>query len=273
MPSEIIAPVSLVVETHGLARSFGTSIAVDHIDLQVVTGSIFGLLGPNGAGKTTIIRMLTTLLPPTAGEAWVAGFDVLHQAAQVRQHIGYVPQMLSADPDLSGYENLLIFAKLYRVPAALRRVRIKEALAFMGIADAAHMLVRHYSGGMIRRLEIAQSLVNRPKVLFLDEPTVGLDPAARRAVWGHVQSLWQQWGTTIFMTTHYMEEAEALCQTVAFLHQGRVVKTGSPTLLKAEAGEGATLDDVFIQLTGGPREEEGSFSEASRTRQAARRHG
>ncbi len=238
-----------VVETSGLTRRFGALTAVDQLDLRVARGCIFGLLGPNGAGKTTLIRMLTTLLPPSGGQARVAGFDVVREAARVRQRIGYVPQMLSADPDLTGYENLLIFSKIYRVPATVRRKRIDEALSFMGIAAARDLLVRHYSGGMTRRLEIAQSLVNRPDLLFLDEPTVGLDPAARHAVWEHVQALWQQWQTTIFLTTHYMEEADALCQDVAFVYKGRMVKHGAPAALKAEAGEGATLDDVFIALT------------------------
>lgn len=245
-----VAALPAAVETGGLTRSFGALAAVDHVDLHVPHGSIFALLGPNGAGKTTLMRMLTTLLPPSGGQAKVAGYDVVSEASLVRQHIGYVPQALSADPDLTGYENLLIFAKLYRVPAAMRRSRIDEALHFMGLEEAASMLVRHYSGGMTRRLEIAQSLVNRPQVLFLDEPTVGLDPTARHNVWEHVRALWQQWETTIFMTTHYMEEAEALCHAVAFIHQGRIVETGSPQALKARLGAGATLDDVFLSITG-----------------------
>jgi ABC-2 type transport system ATP-binding protein len=245
------AEAPAAVRTRALTRIFGTLTAVDHVDLSVPAGSIFALLGPNGAGKTTLMRMLTTLLPPSSGEAKVAGYDVVSEAALVRQHIGYVPQALSADPDLTGYENLLIFAKLYRVPSSERRQRIDEALHFMGLEEASDALVRHYSGGMTRRLEIAQSLVNRPQVLFLDEPTVGLDPTARHTVWEHVRSLRQHWETTIFMTTHYMEEAEALCHAVAFVHQGRIVKTGTPQALKAEIGEGATLDDVFLRLTGG----------------------
>ena len=255
--SPLISPVGgavtsmpAAVETKDLTRSFGALTAVDHVDLFVPHGSIFALLGPNGAGKTTLMRMLTTLLPPSGGQAKVAGYDVVREASLVRQHIGYVPQALSADPDLTGYENLLIFAKLYRVPAPIRRARIDEALHFMGLEEAAATLVRHYSGGMTRRLEIAQSLVNRPQVLFLDEPTVGLDPTARHNVWEHVRALWQQWETTIFMTTHYMEEAEALCHAVAFVHQGRIVESGSPQALKARLGGGATLDDVFLSITG-----------------------
>jgi len=260
------------VETVGLTRAYDTLIAVADVNISIPKGSVFGLLGPNGAGKTTTIKMLTTLLHPSQGQARVAGFDVVRQAAQVRQYIGYVPQMLSADADLSGYENLLIFSKLYRIPTGERQQRIEETLSFMGLSEVARTLVRHYSGGMIRRLEIAQSLLHHPQVLFLDEPTVGLDPAARHAVWEHVRALWERWGTTVFLTTHYMEEAEVLCQTVAFMHQGRVVKLGSPAQLKAEAGSNATLDDVFIQLTASEIEG-GSYSDVARTRRAIQRHG
>jgi ABC-type Na+ transport system ATPase subunit NatA len=170
------------IETLQLTKRFGARLAVDSLNLQVEPGEIFGLLGPNGAGKTTTIRMLTTLLQPSSGDARVAGFDLRHEAFEVRRHIGYVPQMLSADPELTGYENLLLFSKLYRVPASKRKPRIAEALDFMQITDSANKLVRHYSGGMIRRLEIAQSLINRPDILFLDEPTVGLDPTGRHSV-------------------------------------------------------------------------------------------
>jgi ABC-2 type transport system ATP-binding protein len=261
------------IETHGLTRRFGAKAAVDGIDLNVNSGGIFGLLGPNGAGKTTTIRMLTTLLPVSAGEARVGGFDIRHHAAQVREHIGYVPQTLSADSDLTGYENLLIFGKLYRVPARERAPRIAEAMEFMGITEAANQLVRHYSGGMIRRLEIAQSLVNRPDILFLDEPSIGLDPAARHAVWDRIQALQKKWNTTVFMTTHYMDEAEILCQEVAFILRGRLVAQGTPASLKAELGRDATLDDVFIHLSGGLGETEDNFRNVARERQSIQRHG
>ncbi len=271
-PTSSEASGPLAVETVGLTRAYDTLIAVEDVNISIPKGSVFGLLGPNGAGKTTTIKMLTTLLHPSQGQARVAGFDVVRQAAQVRQYIGYVPQLLSADADLSGYENLLIFSKLYRIPTGERQQRIEETLSFMGLSEVARTLVRHYSGGMIRRLEIAQSLLHHPQVLFLDEPTVGLDPAARHAVWEHVRALWERWGTTVFLTTHYMEEAEVLCQTVAFMHQGRVVKLGSPAQLKAEAGSNATLDDVFIQLTASEIEG-GSYSDVARTRRAIQRHG
>jgi ABC-2 type transport system ATP-binding protein len=247
--------------------------AVDRLDLDIDVGEIFGLVGRNGAGKTTAIKMLTTLLPPSAGTATVAGFDVVSQSAQVRRVIGYVPQALSADGELTGYENLLVFARLYDIPRAERRGRIEEALRFMDLTDVAHRLVQSYSGGMIRRLEIAQSTLHRPQVLFLDEPTVGLDPLARHTVWEHVARLNADSGTTVVLTTHYMDEAEALCDRVAVLHRGTLAAVDSPEGLKARIGPDATLDDAFAQFTGGSPEQETSYVETSRTRRAARRLG
>ena len=259
------------IRTAGLTRHFGPVAAVSGLDLEVPSGCLFGLLGPNGAGKTTTIRMLTTLLPPTSGRAWVAGFDVQRQARAVRRSIGYVPQLLSADGALTGYENLLVSAKLYGIPRWQRRARIEEALELVGLAEAAHQLVRHYSGGMVRRLEIAQAVLHRPAVLFMDEPTVGLDPAARRAVWEYLRRLRSQLGTTILVTTHYMEEADELCDQVAILYQGRVVAVGSPASLKQEVGPQASLEDVFLHYTGAPLETGGSFQDALRARRVARR--
>src|ERR1051326_8489964 len=178
-----------ILETHDLVRRFNKLTAVQPLNISVEAGEVFGLLGPNGAGKTTVIKMLTTLLPPTSGAAQVAGFDIVRQSSQVRRSIGYVPQMISADGTLSGYENLLVFAKLYDVPRREQVQRVNDALAFMGLAEAGRKLVREYSGGMIRRLEIAQSLLHRPPVLFLDEPTVGLDPIARNSVWDRLMKL------------------------------------------------------------------------------------
>lgn len=261
------------IETFGLVRRFGSLVAVDRVSLSVRTGSIFGLLGPNGAGKSTTIKMLTTLLPPTEGGAKVAGFDVVRRPREVRRRIGYVPQLLSADGALTGYENLLIFAKLYGVPRSQREPRIWQALALMGLADAAHALVRQYSGGMIRRLEIAQAVLHRPAVLFMDEPTVGLDPVARRAVWEHVRQLRQHFGATILLTTHYMDEADELCDEVAIMHRGRVAAVGTPAELKAAIGPEATLDDVFVHHTGSSIETGGSYRDALRTRRTARRLG
>ena len=183
----------MVLETENLTRRFGMLTAVDRLTISVDSGEIFGLLGPNGAGKTTAIKMLTTLLPPTSGNARVAGFDIVHHAGEVRRMIGYVPQLVSADGQLSGYENLLIFAKLYDLPRSERESRVREALEFMGLTEVGDKLVRNYSGGMIRRLEIVQSMLHRPSILFLDESTVGLDPVARKGVWDHIQRLCRLW--------------------------------------------------------------------------------
>jgi ABC-2 type transport system ATP-binding protein len=263
-----------ILETRGLTRRFGRIVAVDNITLQVPAGQIFGLLGSNGAGKTTMIKMLTTLLPPSAGTATVAGFDIQRQAAKVRRVIGYVPQLLSADGNLTGYENLLIFAKLYDVPRAERTSRISDALAFMGLEDAGGRLVREYSGGMIRRLEIAQSMLHRPRVLFLDEPTVGLDPIARNSVWERLRQVVHESQTAVFLTTHEMEEADALCDAIAIVHRGALAVTGTPAALKASLGtEGATLDDVFVRYAGTLLESGGSYRDVSRTRRTARRVG
>ena len=264
----------IVLTTTMLTRRYGELIAVNGVSIDVRAGEVFGLLGPNGAGKTTIIKMLTTLLPPSGGTASVAGFDIIHQAARVRRAIGYVPQLLSADGALTGRENLQAFAKLYDIPRAERQRRILSALAFMDLVAVQNRLVRTYSGGMIRRLEIAQSMLHRPRVLFLDEPTVGLDPMARHAVWERIGQLRADYGTTILLTTHYMDEAEHLCDRVAFMHQGKITAVGSPAELKASiGGNGATLDDVFEHYTGGTIDEGERYSDIARTRRTARRLG
>lgn len=261
-----------ILAANMLTRRFGELTAVDALSLSVEAGEIFGLLGRNGAGKTTLIRMLTTLLRPTSGSATVAGYDVVRQAADVRRAIGYVPQALSADGELTGYENLWIFAKLYDIPRVEREVRIRDGLAFMGLAEAATKLVNTYSGGMIRRLEIAQSMLHRPKVLFLDEPTLGLDPVAREAVWEHIERLRADYDTTIFLTTHYMDEAEHLCGRVAILRQGKAIAIGTLNELKAAiGGEDVTLDDVFVHYTGDALEGGGEYRETASMRRAVKR--
>lgn len=264
-----------ILETRNLTRRFGTLTAVDRMNLSVSEGEIFGLLGPNGAGKTTALKMFTTLLPPTSGSASVAGFDIISQAGNVRRAIGYVPQLLSADGALTGYENLLVFSKLYDIPRSERGARIKQSLELMQLENASGKLVNTYSGGMIRRLEIAQSMLHRPRVLFLDEPTVGLDPLARNSVWEHIQQLKARYGTTIVLTTHYMEEADRLCSRVAIMHKGQVAVVGSPAELKASLGRPrATLDQVFAHYAGAELESSGgSYREVSRTRRTARRVG
>jgi len=262
-----------VIETSDLCRSFGPVLAVDRLKLVVRRGVIFGLLGPNGAGKSTTIKMLTTLLPPTSGSARVAGWRVVEDAAEVRRHIGYVPQMLSADGGLTGRENLVLSAKLYRIPLSRRRTRINEALAFMDLESAAGHLVRTYSGGMIRRLEVAQAMLHEPEVLFLDEPTIGLDPVARHAVWARLLDLKRRYAVTILLTTHDMEEADSLCDDLAIMHQGAVVLQGPPAALKATLGQAATLDDVFIHAVGGAIEEGGTYRDVRRLRGTLRRLG
>jgi ABC-2 type transport system ATP-binding protein len=267
------ANAAAVVATR-LTRRFDSFTAVDQLNFTTAKGLIFGLLGPNGAGKSTLIKMLITLLPVSEGTALVAGFDIVREPREVRRRIGYVPQMLSADGELTGYENLLISAKLYGIPYAERQKRISQALDFMELADVGDQLVSRYSGGMVRRLEIAQAMMHRPLVLFLDEPTIGLDPVAKHSFWQHIRDLRREYGTTIFMTTHDMEEAESLCEIVTFMHRGRIAASGSPAELRAALGPSATLDDVFLHYTGASISEAGGdFRDAARTRLTARRLG
>jgi ABC-2 type transport system ATP-binding protein len=267
------AAQDLAIETFALTRKFGEMTAVDHIDLHVGHGKIFGLLGPNGAGKSTTIKILTTLLDPTSGAARVAGFDVVKNPREVRRRIGYVPQMLSADGSLTGRENLMLSGKLYGMARADRKTRIAEALEFMGISEAGNRLAKTYSGGMIRRLEVAQAMLHRPAVLFLDEPTIGLDPVARRAVWERLQDLNDQFGMTVLITTHDMDEADTLCSELAIMHRGKVSATGKPSELKAALGPEATLDDVFAHYSGGTIHEGGDYRDIRRTRSTASRLG
>jgi len=261
------------IETEQLTRRFGACVAVDRVDLAVPYGEIFGLLGPNGAGKTTIIKMLTTLLEPSSGRARVAGFDVAAAPAEVRRRIGYVPQLLSADGALTGVENLTLSARLYGIGRSERRARIKDALRFMGLTESADKLVKAYSGGMIRRLELAQAMLHRPTVLFLDEPTIGLDPVARRTVWERLLDLKRAYGMTVLLTTHDMEEADHLCGELAILHQGRVAAAGTLAAMKALVGPEATLEEVFAHFSGGVIQEGGSYRDVRQTRSTARRLG
>nr|MCM0594321.1 ATP-binding cassette domain-containing protein [Gloeotrichia echinulata DEX184] len=214
-------PQSVILQTLELTRRFDKFTAVDNLNISVASGEVFGLLGLNGAGKSTVIKMLTTLLPISSGKAYLTGYDVTRQPNAVRRVIGYVPQALSADGSLTGYENLLTFAKLYDIPSRQRKQQIAEVLEFMGLEDAAHRLVRTFSGGMIRKLEIAQAILHQPQILFLDEPTVGLDPVARSQVWQLMEQLRIEYGTTIFLTTHFLEEADSLCHRVVIMNQGR----------------------------------------------------
>src|ERR1035437_3993513 len=260
-----------IISTEMLTRRFDGLVAVNNLTFSMSVGTIFGLLGPNGAGKSTLIKMLTTLLPPSSGTALVAGFDILRQPREVRRHIGYVSQMLSADGELTGYENLLISAKLYGLSRAERTEQIGRALEFMQLEDARHRLVKNYSGGMIRRLEIAQCMLHQPQVLFLDEPTVGLDPTAKHSVWQRISDLRQQLNTSVFMTTHDMEEADHLCDTIAFMHRGELLASGSPSEMKSALRADASLDDVFFHYSGAWFAEGGNLRNVARTRHTARR--
>src|SRR5881398_4022050 len=224
-----------VIEAKGLVKKYGDLVAVAGIDLEVHAGEIFGFLGPNGAGKSTTISMLCTLLTPTAGVARVAGIDVVHDPAAVRQRIGLVFQDPSLDEQLTGRENLEFHAFVYSVPAEHRRERIDKMLELLQLSDRASSQVRTYSGGMKRRLEIARGMLHQPQILFLDEPTLGLDPKTRKSIWTHLNELRTKRGVTIFMTTHYMDEAE-YCDRIAIIDHGKIVALDTPDGLKAKVG-------------------------------------
>jgi ABC-2 type transport system ATP-binding protein len=238
---------SLAVQVSELTKVYpGGTKAVDAVSFEVREGEIFGLLGPNGAGKTTTIKMITTLTRPTAGAIKVFGVDVQNSPSLVRQMLGFVPQAISVDGDLTGYENLLIFSKLFFVDREQRSKRIREALDLFELADRADDLVKHYSGGMMRRLEIAQALVNRPKLLFLDEPSIGLDPYSRMQVIEHIKQLNRNFGTTILITTHDMAEADELCDRLAIMNTGRIATSGAPRELKKSVGG----DVLTVRISG-----------------------
>ncbi len=259
-----------VLVTEALSRQFGTFTALEPLSISVDAGEIFGLIGPNGAGKTTTLKMLTTLLPPSSGTAKIAGYDIVREPASVRRNIGYVPQLISADAQITGYENLWVFARLYLIPREERDARIRAALDFMGLTSVADEAVKNYSGGMIRRLEIAQALLHRPSVLFLDEPTVGLDPLARDVVWEQIERLRTEYGTAVLLTTHFMAEADRLCERIGVLHRGRLVALGAPAELKSSIGTpNASLEDVFAHYAGGEVEASGNYRETGRLRRVA----
>ncbi len=221
------------VEVKGLVKIYHPRVrALDGIDLSIPQGSLFALLGPNGAGKTTLMRVLTTQLAPNAGEARVFGLPVNKRGADVRRLIGYIPQEMSVWTDITGYENLLLYSKIYGIPAKERKGRILDALESMGLDEVAKSLVKTYSGGMIRRLEVACALLINPRILFLDEPTIGLDPSARRAVWEKILTFKKECGTTVFFNTHYMDEADLYSDEIAVIDRGKMVKMGTAEELK-----------------------------------------
>jgi ABC-2 type transport system ATP-binding protein len=261
-----------------LVVRFGELTAVGGVSFAVAPGEVFGLLGPNGAGKTTTIRVLTTLLEPTEGRALVAGFDVRKDGLAVRASIGYIPQAISVDGALTAFENLDFYGRMTGVPRRERRERIEQAIETMELSPLLDRLARTLSGGMLRRLEIATALLNRPEVLFLDEPTVGLDPNARTMVWERLGALVEQAGTTILVTTHMMEEAARHCDRVGVIDRGRLVEQGEPAEL-SERYEAASLEEVFTALTGRPigeeqhEDDEGRLADVRAQRRVARRLG
>ena len=227
------------IEVKNLSKIYkGTIKAVDDISFRVEDGIIFGFLGPNGAGKSSTIKMLVTLTKLTKGSASVFGIDVVKEPSKVRELIGYVPQELSADGSLTGYENLLLSAKLYNINPKERTERISSILEVMDLTLRSKDLVSMYSGGMVRRLEIGQAMLHHPRLLFLDEPTIGLDPAGRKLVWDHIRTLNKEWNTTIFLTTHYMEEADELCDQIGIIDRGKISVIDSPESLKTKVGTG-----------------------------------
>ncbi|MFD3918172.1 ABC transporter ATP-binding protein [Streptomyces sp. NPDC058595] len=276
------------VSCRGLDYSFGDTKAVDGLDLSVRTGEIFGLLGPNGAGKTTAIRCVTTLSPVPADKVEVFGHDAANEKMAVRRLLGYVPQQLSADAAMTGRENVTLFARVFDVPRRERAARVGQALEAVGLTGAADRMAATYSGGMIRRLELAQALVSAPRLLMLDEPTIGLDPIARGSVWEHINAVRRATGMTVLVTTHYMDEAEQYCDRVGLMHQGRIHALGTSGELRKElrerrrgtSGPAArsdfepTLEDVFRDVAGqGLDEEGGDFRDVRSTRRTASRVG
>jgi ABC-2 type transport system ATP-binding protein len=236
-----------IVETEGLTKKFGQLTAVDHVTFSVEEGEIFGFLGPNGAGKTTTINMLTTMLKPTEGRAAVCGHDIAKDSSEVRRSIGVVPQEYTADEDLTCYENIMLCADLYGIKRSVSKERAKELLTLVKLEDAKDRKVKTYSGGMRRRLELACGLVNHPKLLFLDEPTLGLDIQTRQATWDYIRTLKREYGMSLFMTTHYLEEADSLCDRIAIIDLGKIVRIGTPKELKDSLGG----DVIELEVNGG----------------------
>jgi ABC-2 type transport system ATP-binding protein len=239
--------LGLAVQTFGITKRFGHFTAVDHLNLEI-KHEVFGLLGPNGAGKTTLQRMLVTVLAPTEGTATVAGADILHEADKVRKRIGVVTQASTLDLELSALQNMNLYGMYYGIPRKKRQERISELLKVVGLAERAKIRVAGYSGGMKRRLEIVRALLSEPEVLFLDEPTTGLDPQARAAVLEYVKRIHEEHGITLVITTHYLDEAENLCDRVAIVDFGKIVAEGSPSELKRKVSGGDIVEAGFSTL-------------------------
>ena len=263
-----------IIEVKNLSKNFSSIQAVKNISFEVKQSEIFAFLGSNGAGKTTTIKMFITLLKPTSGDATINGYSVIHHSAEVRKVIGYVSQMISVDGALTVQENLMLMAHLYDVPYRECNKRIQEMLAFLNLEKYARSLVRTLSGGMIRKLEVGQAMLHHPHLLFLDEPTTGLDPIAKRNIWEHLIELRDTFGTTIFFSTHNMEEAEEMCDKVAIMNAGEIAVIGAVSQLKEKTNKkDATLEDAFIFFAGNSLQPEGNFREIRRMRQTQQRLG
>ncbi|MBU6390516.1 ATP-binding cassette domain-containing protein [Patescibacteria group bacterium] len=257
------------IEVQGLTKRFNDFTAVSNISFTVPEREIFAFLGPNGAGKSTTIKMLTTLLAPTEGKITVNGYDPVRNPDAVRHSFGIVFQDPSLDDELTAYENMEFHGVLYGMPRALRRKRIPELLQFVNLSDRAGDLVKEFSGGMKRRLEIARGLLHHPKIIFLDEPTLGLDPQTRNHMWAHLKELNEKEGITVFFTTHYMEEADKVAERIAVIDHGQIIAIGTPVELKTKTNK-QSLEEAFLSLTGKTIRDEGASAiEAMRQRRQA----
>ncbi|MCQ5336872.1 MAG: ATP-binding cassette domain-containing protein [Candidatus Methanomethylicia archaeon] len=236
--------MNIIIKTKNLTKQYGHILAVDHIDLEVFEGEIFGLLGPNGAGKTTTIRMLTGQTKPTFGEAWIAGYNIIHESIKAKESIGVVPEVSNVYDEMSAWENLIFSAELYDVPRSERSKRAIELLKFFGLYERKEDKVANFSKGMKRRLTIATALIHKPKVIFLDEPTTGLDVQSSRMIRILLKQL-NKTGVTIFLTTHYIEEADQLCHRIAIINKGKIIALGSPEELKTKAEEEHIIEISF----------------------------
>jgi ABC-2 type transport system ATP-binding protein len=267
-PSLDSQSANAMIEVRELVKTFGEFCAVDHVSFAVPEGQIFAFLGPNGAGKTTTIKMLTTLLAPTSGTLEIDGLNPARQQHEVRTRFGIVFQDPSLDQDLTAWENLDLHGVLYHVPRKVRRERAETLLKLFELWDRKDSPVKQFSGGMKRRLEIARGFLHTPKILFLDEPTLGLDPQSRNQLWTHVKNLNQHEGVTVFLTTHYMDEADRVAQRIAVIDHGRIVATGSPSELKVQTSK-ESLEEAFLALTGTAIRDESAGS-ADQMRQMAK---
>ena len=259
-----------VIIVEGLTKIFnGNFVAVDHVSFNVKSGEIFGFLGPNGAGKTTTIKMLTTVLKPTEGKAFIFGNDIVKQTSSVKNTIGVLPQEYTADEDLTGFQNIMLCAALYGVPKDISKKSAMELLNLVELAAFKDKEVKTYSGGMRRRLELVCSLINNPKMLFLDEPTLGLDVQTRAATWNYLKALKKEFGMTLFLTTHYLEEADVLCDRVAIIDHGKIVVTGTPTELKESLGG----DIITLSIQDETTDISGIIEKVPRVKEVKRQEG